>query len=207
MNVTFCYIYVILDSVYGETGNLSALQRLWDGTTVHFTNAVGTLLDFEDTENFFFFFNLFFKKSFIFYNICQGTGSSSVENELAFYVNITEIGMTVDIDVLKYWREWQSKMPRLANLARYIFCIPTTSGSTEKFIVTPGDVINPVRALVDSDDAEQIIFCRQNYFQLKPFLSSWKLDFFEHASDSDDSGSSLSDSDLQEKRGNSYIGF
>ena len=153
------------------------------------------------------FFNLFFKKSFIFYNVCQGTGSSSVENELAFYVNITEIGMTATTDVLKYWREWQSEMPHLANLARYIFCIPTTSGSTEKFIVTPGDVINPVRALVDSDDAEQIIFCRQNYFQLKPFLSSWKLDFFEHASDSDDSGSSLSDSDLQEKRGNSYIGF
>ena len=153
------------------------------------------------------FQSLFQKKSFIFYNVCQGTGSSSVENELAFYVNITEIGMTATTDVLKYWREWQSEMPHLANLARYIFCIPTTSGSTEKFIVTPGDVINPVRALVDSDDAEKIIFCRQNYFQLKPFLSSWKLDFFEHASDSDDSGSSLSDSDLQEKRGNSYIGF
>lgn len=207
MNVNFCYIYVILDCVKGETGNLSALQRLWDGTTVHITNAVGTLLDFEDTENFFFFSISFSKKSFIFYNVCQGTGSSSVENELAFYVNITEIGMTATTDVLKYWREWQSEMPHLANLARYIFCIPTTSGSTEKFIVTPGDVINPVRALVDSDDAEKIIFCRQNYFQLKPFLSSWKLDFFEHASDSDDSGSSLSDSDLQEKRGNSYIGF
>jgi hypothetical protein len=125
-------------------------------------------------------------------------------------VNKTEIDVKKEkekIDVLNYWRKGQSEMPHLANLARYIFCIPTTSGSTEKFIVTPGDVINPVRALVDSDDAEQIIFCRQNYFQLKPFLSSWKLDFFEHASDSDDSGSSLSDSDLQEKRGNSYIGF
>ncbi len=80
--------------------------------------------------------------------------------------------MEAYIDVLKYWRDWQSEMPRLANLARYIFCIPTTSGSTEKFIVTTGDVINPVRALVDCDDAEKIIFCHQNYFQLKPFLSS-----------------------------------
>ena len=63
MNVNFCYIYVILDCVKGETGNLSALQRLWDGTTVHITNAIGTLLDFEDTENFFFFSISFSKKA------------------------------------------------------------------------------------------------------------------------------------------------
>ena len=63
MNVNFCYINVILDCVKGETGNLSALQQLWDGTTVHITNAVGTLLDFEDTENFFFFQSLFQKKA------------------------------------------------------------------------------------------------------------------------------------------------
>jgi len=88
-------------------------------------------------------------------------------------------------------------------LARYIFCLPTTRGSNEKFIVKPGDIIQPRRTLLDCADPEKLIFCHENYFQLRPFVSSWELDDAEYISGSDTSGSSLSDSELGDEPGNS----
>jgi len=92
-------------------------------------------------------------------------------------------------------------------LARYIFCLPTTRGSNEKFIVKPGDIIQPRRTLLDCADTEKLIFCRENYFQLRPFVSSWELDNAEYFSGSDSSGSSLSDSELRDEPGNSCIRY
>ena len=138
----------------------------------------------------------------------QGPGSRTcIEEELTLYLEKPERGVTPEIDVLDYWYDNRKMLPRLATLARYILCLPMTSGSTEKFVHTAGDIINPVRTLTDSAEAEKIVFCRKNYFQLRPVLSSGEMttsDYVSGDNDDDASGSSLSDSDLGEKPGNPY---
>ena len=75
----------------------------------------------------------------------QGLGSrTSIEKELALYIKKPEKGMTTDIDVLNYWYDYRKMHPCLATLARYILCFLTTSGSTKKFVLTAGDIINTV---------------------------------------------------------------
>ena len=73
-------------------------------------------------------------------------------------------------------------MPHLATLSREIFCVPTTSASSERCFSAGGNVITDARTLLDSDRAEELIFCKQNYFALEPLIMSWKLedDFVEN---------------------------
>jgi hypothetical protein len=127
---------------------------------------------------------------------------TTIELEILNYLERANRGPK-DIDVLEYWRGQSKILPKLATLARYIFCLPTTRGSNEKFIVKPGDIIQPRRTLLDCADTEKLIFCHENYFQLRPFVSSWELDDAEYISGSDTSGSSLSDSELGDEPGNS----
>jgi hypothetical protein len=128
---------------------------------------------------------------------------ATLENEILYYRTVAMRSPDVNVDVLEYWRGQSKTLPQLATLARYIFCLPTTRGSNEKFIVKPGDIIQPRRTLLDCADPEKLIFCHENYFQLRPFVSSWELDDAEYISGSDTSGSSLSDSELGDEPGNS----
>ena len=107
--------------------------------------------------------------------------------------------------MLDYWKTNRDKMPHLASLSREIFCVPTTSASSERCFSAGGNVITDARTLLDSDRAEELIFCKQNYFALEPLIKSWKLDEEEFTSDSDDSISSLSD--CPDNPGNCYINF
>jgi hypothetical protein len=143
------------------------------------------------------------------WNVCRFAQKpeATIEDEISHYLEKAYKGPDKDLDVLDYWHGYRKILPKLATLARYIFCLPTTRGSNEKFIVKPGDIIQPRRTLLDCADTEKLIFCHENYFQLRPFVSSWELDNAEYFSGSDSSGSSLSDSELRDEPGNSCIRY
>jgi len=119
------------------------------------------------------------------------SSKEKIEEEIAYYLEKAKWVNDIYVHVLKYWYNYPKKMPHLANLARHIFCIPTTSE------YTAGDFINPVKSLLDCPDAENLFFCRINYFQLKPSISSWQLDDVD----------CVSSSDSDSEPGNSYIRF
>ena len=70
-------------------------------------------------------------------------------------------------------------MPHLACLERHIVCLPII------FEYTAEDFINPVESLLGCADAEKLYFWWINYFQLRPFISSWQLDNVDYVSSSD----------------------
>lgn len=119
------------------------------------------------------------------------TSKEEIEQEIAYYLEQAEGTDDMNINVLKYWHNYRKKMPHLATLARHIFCIPTT---TE---YTAGDFIHPVKSLLDCPNAEKLFFCRINYFQLRPSISSWQLDDVD----------CVSSSDSDSERGIGYIRF
>jgi len=92
----------------------------------------------------------------------QGPGSrTSIEEKLTVYIEKLEKGRTTDIDVCDYWYDYEKMLPCLATLARYILCLLTTSGSTEKFVLTAGDIINTVQTHSDCAEAE-----KNNFLQI-----------------------------------------
>ena len=106
------------------------------------------------------------------------------------------------------WTIGKLNATRCRTLQLYLekyFVFPTTSASSERCFSAGGNVITDARTLLDSDRAEELIFCKQNYFALEPLIKSWKLDEEEFTSDSDDSISSLSD--CPDNPGNCYINF
>jgi hypothetical protein len=119
------------------------------------------------------------------------SSKEKIEEEIAYYLEKAKWVNDIYVHVLKYWYNYPKKMPHLANLARHIFCIPTTSE------YTAGDFINPVKSLLDCPDAENLFFSRINYFQLKPSISSWQLDNVD----------CVSSSDSDSEPGNSHIRF
>jgi hypothetical protein len=77
------------------------------------------------------------------------------------------------------WYEYRKILPCLATLAMDIFCLSTSSGFSEKFVFTAGDITNLAQTILDCAATEELIFCRPNYLILRPFISSWKLDHVE----------------------------
>jgi len=128
------------------------------------------------------------------------TNNSAIEEEIDFYLNRATQASHENINLLDYWKTNRDKMPHLAALAREILCVPTTSASSERCFSA-----SDAKILRYSDRAEELIFCKQNYFALEPLIKSWKLDEEEFTSDSDDSISSLSD--CPDNPGNCYINF
>jgi hypothetical protein len=105
------------------------------------------------------------------------TNNSAIEEEIDFYLNRATQASHENINLLDYWKTNRDKMPHLAALAREILCVPTTSASSERCFSA-----SDTKILRYSDRAEELIFCKQNYFALEPLIMSWKLedDFVEN---------------------------
>jgi len=73
------------------------------------------------------------------WNVCRFAQKpeATIEDEISHYLEKAYKGPDKDLDVLDYWHGYRKILPKLATLARYIFCLPTTRGSNEKFIVKP----------------------------------------------------------------------
>ncbi len=106
------------------------------------------------------------------------TNNSTIEEEIDFYLNRATQASHENINLLDYWKTNHDKMPHLAALAREILCVPTTSASSERCFSASDS-----KTLLYSDRAEELIFCKQNYFALEPLIMSWKLrgSFNEHS--------------------------
>ena len=129
---------------------------------------------------------------------------ATLENEILYYRTVAMRSPDVNVDVLEYWRGQSKTLPQLATLARYIVCLPTSSGNPDIIGMTRGDIIQPGQNPLNSADPERFIFCHENFFKLRPFVTTWELDEAENFSGSDTSGSSLSDSEQRDEQGNTY---
>jgi hypothetical protein len=64
----------------------------------------------------------------------------------------------VDIDEMDKWYEYRKILPRLSTLVMDIFCVYTSSGFSENYVFTAGDITNPVQTILDYVATEELIF-------------------------------------------------
>ena len=83
-----------------------------------------------------------------------------VEDEVTLY----RLGDCLDLDgdPFKWWKEEESKFPRLAKLAQRHFCVPGTSVPSERVFSTAGDIVCANRSRLESENVDRLVFLTKN---------------------------------------------
>ena len=82
------------------------------------------------------------------------------ETEIRHYLE--EESTDIDTNPLVWWKQYQSRFPRIAVLARKTLCIPATSTPSERLFSTAGDIINAKRARLDPENVSMLCFLAEN---------------------------------------------
>ena len=59
-------------------------------------------------------------------------GMTEIERELEIWREIVPSSKEANLDILGFWKNQETKLPMLANLARHVFAVPVTSASSER---------------------------------------------------------------------------
>jgi len=86
-------------------------------------------------------------------------------SEIDFFYRRATYTKIEDANVLDYWKGYSDHMPRLASLARRIYNIPLGSVTSYMGSSTAEIVLTESTTLLDSDRAEENIYCKENYFR------------------------------------------
>lgn len=81
----------------------------------------------------------------------------------------------INVDVLKWWKEHETKLPLLASLARSYFSIPVTSASSERMFSVGGNIVTDKRHNINPETLQMLLFVKENYLTLQPNIESWDL--------------------------------
>ena len=102
---------------------------------------------------------------------------TSIEKELEVWNHLVDAGpkSSADIDILAFWRQKEAALPNLAWLARRILCIPASSTASERSFSTGGRVISSSRTLLNSENAETLIWIMKNFKELDPLITKYVL--------------------------------
>lgn len=101
-------------------------------------------------------------------------------------------------DPLKWWKENQTKFPKLAVLARCILAIPASSAPSERVFSIAGHVLNKKRMSLSPMNMEQLVLLHESYEieKKKRIAKSDKIDFVDR--DDDDQSVYLSSADEED---------
>ena len=80
----------------------------------------------------------------------------------------------MSLDILNYWKGMEPTLPLLASIAKATFAIQITSASSERVFSEGGNVVTKSRTLLDTDNAEMLVYIHDNYEKVLPFISKFK---------------------------------
>ena len=63
---------------------------------------------------------------------------------------------------LVWWKEKQFSYPRLANVAKEVLCVPSTSTPSERMFSAAGLIVNEQRAALHADNVDALVFLSKN---------------------------------------------
>ena len=75
--------------------------------------------------------------------------------------------IAIDQSQLEWWQAHEMVYPGLANVAKYLICVPGTSVPAERVFSTAGDIVTAQRAPLTSDKMDKPIFLKKNNKFLK----------------------------------------
>ena len=69
-------------------------------------------------------------------------------------------------NTLTWWKERESKYPRISHIAKRVLAIPATSVPSERIFSAAGLLVNKLRTRLSCDLVDNIIFLNKNKFPL-----------------------------------------
>jgi hypothetical protein len=95
------------------------------------------------------------------------------ENETATTTNqtdyqrfLSEPKLDVDKNAVNWWKEYDSKFPKLAKLVRKYFSVPATSVPSERVFSCAGQIVTKKRNALLPENVDMLIFLAQNLKQI-----------------------------------------
>jgi len=82
--------------------------------------------------------------------------------EIDIYLWETDVSRCSMDDPLEYWRFHHPKWPTLGKMVRRFLAPPETSVLSERIFSTAGDVISDRRSMLTPQNAEMLLFLKQN---------------------------------------------
>ena len=89
----------------------------------------------------------------------------SIEAEITqFYM---EKPVPRDTNPMDWWRENNTRFPKLAQLAKSVLCVPATSTPSKRLFSTAGLTVSKLRSCLKPENVNALIFLNANYDYLK----------------------------------------
>lgn len=85
---------------------------------------------------------------------------SDLSAQFEAYLSEPQLGH--NLDALKWWKDHESKFPRVAELAKKYMCIPASSASSERVFSTAGNIITAKRSSLLPENVSTLVFLYQN---------------------------------------------
>lgn len=97
-----------------------------------------------------------------------GEDERAVEEEIHKYF-ITQIAKedVESFDILLFWKNHRTSLPKLARLAKKILCIPATSVSSERTFSYAGILVSAKRSSLGPSVIDKTLFLHDNYSLIK----------------------------------------
>ena len=92
---------------------------------------------------------------------------NSIKSELKVFLETR--ACEEDEDIMQWWGANARTFPKLARVARKIFCIPASSTSSERTFSSAGRVVTDRRTNLEPDLVEKVVFIKENLLKLRNY--------------------------------------
>lgn len=89
------------------------------------------------------------------------SGPASSVDELTTYLTL-RVPSEPMIDLLHWWQLNEPALPKMANVARRLLCVPASSSSSENIFSAAGSTVSQRRTALDPESVDSILFVHSN---------------------------------------------
>lgn len=83
----------------------------------------------------------------------------SERNELSEYMNLK---VSKDTDLIQFWLDNKSVLPKLYTVARQVLCVPASSAASERVFSTAGRLLEKRRTNLSPGTVNSLLFLHSN---------------------------------------------
>jgi len=94
-----------------------------------------------------------------FADLCDPEEQGTERNELAEYINLK---VSKDTDLIQFWLDNKSVLPKLYTVARQVLCVPATSAASERVFSTAGRLLEKRRTNLSPATVNSLLFLHSN---------------------------------------------
>ena len=113
--------------------------------------------------------NRIFKNSLSVADITTQRALVPIDDEIEKYFSLA-LMFSINNNILEFWKENQSTLPLLCQLARIVLGLPATSAAAESKFSVAGTLIAANRSKLNPEKAKRLLYVHDNYDNIEAFL-------------------------------------